>query len=63
MSASVRGGGVSRGEGPLELAESGILAALNIQPNDTATPSELVTTDMCLSALYLHDLHHRHVSG
>ncbi|KAJ8666781.1 hypothetical protein QAD02_008443 [Eretmocerus hayati] len=25
------------------------------------TPMELTTADMCLSALYLHELHHRHV--
>lgn len=61
MTSSLRGG-MSRREGPLEMAEDGILGSLNVRPSDVP-PVELAATDMCLSTLYLHELHHRHVSG
>lgn len=61
MTNSLRGG-MSRREGPLEMSEDGILGSLNVRPSDVP-PVELAATDMCLSTLYLHELHHRHVSG
>lgn len=60
MTSSLRGG-MSRREGPLEMSEDGILGSLNVRPSDVP-PVELAATDMCLSTLYLHELHHRHVS-
>lgn len=60
MTASLRGG-MSRREGPLEISQDGILGSLNVRPSDVP-PVELAATDMCLSTLYLHELHHRHVS-
>lgn len=60
MTSSLRGG-LSRREGPLEISEDGILGSLNVRPSDVP-PVELAATDMCLSTLYLHELHHRHVS-
>lgn len=60
MTHSLRGG-MSRREGPLEMSEDGILGSLNVRPADVPPP-ELAATDMCLSTLYLHELHHRHVS-
>lgn len=59
MTSSLRGG-MSRREGPLEMSEDGILGSLNVRPSDVP-PVELAATDMCLSTLYLHELHHRHV--
>lgn len=59
MTSSLRGG-MSRREGPLEMAEDGILGSLNVRPSEVP-PVELAATDMCLSTLYLHELHHRHV--
>ncbi|XP_055715045.1 autophagy-related protein 9A [Phlebotomus papatasi] len=60
MSSSLRG--VSRREGPAELEPNGILYSLNCFPNSEVQPPELTVADMSLSTLFLHELHHRHVS-
>ncbi|GAB0087793.1 Autophagy-related protein 9 [Sergentomyia squamirostris] len=59
MSSSLRG--VSRREGSSDLDPNGILYSLNCFPNTEAQP-ELTAADMSLSTLYLHELHHRHMS-
>lgn len=61
MSKSLRGG-MSRREGAVDMASDGILASLNVLPSDCPPGHSATATDMCLSTLYLHDLHHRHVS-
>lgn len=60
-------GGMSRREGPAEGSRNGLLsslyggteaAAANSHP---APAHEVTTADMCLSTLYLHELHHNHM--
>lgn len=61
MSFSTRGG-MSRREGPAEGSRNGLLSSLyGGGEAPTTTPHELTTADMCLSTLYLHELHHNHV--
>lgn len=58
MNMSIRGS-LSKKEGPIEMSKHGLLYSLcNVQQNDIFTP-ELTTTDMCLSTLYLHEIHHK----
>ncbi|KAG5682488.1 hypothetical protein PVAND_011839 [Polypedilum vanderplanki] len=60
MHMSIRGS-LSKKEGPIEVSKRGLLYSLcNIPQNEVAmfTP-ELTTADMCLSTLYLHELHHK----
>ncbi|EDS39177.1 autophagy protein 9 [Culex quinquefasciatus] len=61
MSFSTRGG-MSRREGPAEGSRNGLLSSLyGGGEAPTTTPHELTTADMCLSTLYLHELHHNHM--
>lgn len=58
LNMSIRGS-LSKKEGPIEMSKHGLLYSLcNIPQNDIFTP-ELTTTDMCLSTLYLHEIHHK----
>lgn len=58
MNISIRGS-LSKKEGPIEMSKHGLLYSLcNIPQNGIFTP-ELTTTDMCLSTLYLHEIHHK----
>uniref|UniRef100_A0A6B2EAH5 Autophagy-related protein 9 n=1 Tax=Phlebotomus kandelakii TaxID=1109342 RepID=A0A6B2EAH5_9DIPT len=59
MSSSLRG--VSRREGSSELEPNGILYSLSCFPNSDVQP-ELTVADMSLSTLFLHELHHRHMT-
>lgn len=60
MNVSVRGS-LARREGPVEMSRHGLLYSLcNIPQTDaTVFSPELTTADMCLSTLYLHELHHK----
>lgn len=60
MHMSVRGS-LAKKEGPIEVSKHGLLYSLcNIPKNDTQMFSpELTTADMCLSTLYLHEVHHK----
>lgn len=61
MSFSTRGG-MSRREGPAEGSRNGLLSSLyGGGEAPTTTPHEVTTADMCLSTLYLHELHHNHM--
>lgn len=58
MNMSIRGS-LAKKEGPIEMSKHGLLYSLcNIPQNEIFTP-ELTTTDMCLSTLYLHEIHHK----
>lgn len=60
MHMSIRGS-LSKKEGPIEVSKRGLLYSLcNIPQNEAAmfTP-ELTTADMCLSTLFLHEMHHK----
>uniref|UniRef100_A0A1Q3FEQ6 Autophagy-related protein 9 n=2 Tax=Culex tarsalis TaxID=7177 RepID=A0A1Q3FEQ6_CULTA len=59
MSFSTRGG-MSRREGPAEGSRNGLLSSLYGEA-PTTTSHEVTTADMCLSTLYLHELHHNHM--
>ncbi|XP_055636422.1 autophagy-related protein 9A [Toxorhynchites rutilus septentrionalis] len=61
MSFTTRGG-MSRREGPAQGSHNGLLTSLcgDIPPSHP-TPHEMTTADMCLSTLYLHELHHMHM--
>lgn len=60
-SMSIRGG-LRHREGPLSGSQNGILYSLygNNTENVVVSP-EFTVADMCLSTLYLHELHQRHV--
>lgn len=60
MHMSIRGS-LSKKEGPVEMSKNGLLYSLcNIPQNDAQMFSpELTTADMCLSTLYLHEVHHK----
>lgn len=61
MSYSTRGG-MSRREGPAEGSRNGLLSSLYGENVASQPPSHEVTAaDMCLSTLYLHELHHNHM--
>ncbi|XP_053697981.1 autophagy-related protein 9A [Sabethes cyaneus] len=61
MSFSTRGG-MSRREGPAEGSNNGLLPSLYVDGSASHPVSHEVTTaDMCLSTLYLHELHHNHM--
>ncbi|KAL5276671.1 ATG9A family protein [Megaselia abdita] len=47
-----------RPEGP---GESLLYSIYGINPSMAANPADITTADMCLSTLYLHELHHRQV--
>lgn len=57
-----RRGGLSRCEGPPEGSTDGLLHSIAGLPSNDIDPIELTTTDMCLSTLYLHEIHYRHVN-
>ncbi|XP_058062203.1 autophagy-related protein 9A [Anopheles bellator] len=61
MTFSTRGG-MTRREGPAGGSRNGLLSSLygDVPANVTA-PHEFTTADMCLSTLYLHELHHNHL--
>ncbi|XP_058822812.1 autophagy-related protein 9A [Topomyia yanbarensis] len=61
MSFSTRGG-MSRREGPVEGSRNGLLSSIcgDIAASHP-TPHEVTAADMCLSTLYLHELHHNHM--
>lgn len=53
-------GGISRREGPPHASQDGLLYSIGGGvPNMDDT--EYTATDMCLSTLYLHELHHRQI--
>uniref|UniRef100_A0A182SCU5 Autophagy-related protein 9 n=1 Tax=Anopheles maculatus TaxID=74869 RepID=A0A182SCU5_9DIPT len=55
-------GGMSRREGPAEGSRNGLLSSLYAEmPTNVPAPYEFTTADMCLSTLYLHELHHNHL--
>lgn len=59
MNVSVRGS-LARREGPVEVSKHGLLYSLcNIPQNEAVFSPEFTTADMCLSTLYLHELHHK----
>lgn len=55
-------GGMSRREGPAGGSRNGLLSSLYGEiPTNVPAPHEFTTADMCLSTLYLHELHHNHL--
>lgn len=55
-------GGMSRREGPAGGSRNGLLSSLyGDMPAYVQAPHEFTTADMCLSTLYLHELHHNHL--
>uniref|UniRef100_A0A8W7PMU2 Autophagy-related protein 9 n=1 Tax=Anopheles coluzzii TaxID=1518534 RepID=A0A8W7PMU2_ANOCL len=55
-------GGMSRREGPAGGSRTGLLSSLYGElPTNVPAPYEFTTADMCLSTLYLHELHHNHL--
>lgn len=60
MSFSTRGG-MSKREGPPEGSRNGLLTSLYGENSASQPSHELTTADMCLSTLYLHELHHNHM--
>lgn len=62
MGASIKGG-LSRREGPPDGSQEGLLHSVFHAADtiDAAHPTELTAADMCLSTLYLHELHHRQI--
>ncbi|XP_053671785.1 autophagy-related protein 9A [Anopheles nili] len=55
-------GGMSRREGPADGSRNGLLSSIyGEMPSNVAAPYEFTTADMCLSTLYLHELHHNHL--
>lgn len=62
MNMSLRGS-LSRREGPMEGSRHGLLYSLcNIPASEQVFTPEFTTADMCLSTLYLHELHHKQVN-
>lgn len=62
MNMSLRGS-MNRREGPMEGSRHGLLYSLcNIPASEQVFTPEFTTADMCLSTLYLHELHHKQVS-
>ncbi|XP_037038233.1 autophagy-related protein 9A isoform X2 [Bradysia coprophila] len=55
-------GGMSRREGPPQASQDGLLYSIcgGGHVDNTVAP-EFTATDMCLSTLYLHELHHRQI--
>lgn len=61
MSFSTRGG-MRRREGPAEGSRNGLLSSLYGEGVSPQQPShEFTTADMCISTLYLHELHHNYM--
>lgn len=63
MGASIVGG-LSRREGPPDGSQEGLLLNSVFRPAGAELaghPTEVTATDMCLSTLYLHELHHRQI--
>lgn len=61
MSSSMRGG-LSKHEGPAHTSQDGLLSSVyGAGTNDALIPTDLTAADMCLSTLYLHELHHRQI--
>lgn len=59
MNVSVRGS-LAKHEGPIEVSRNGLLYSLcNLPQNEAVFSPEFTTADMCLSTLYLHELHHK----
>lgn len=59
MNVSIRGS-LARREGPVEVSRHGLLYSLcNIPQNEAVFSPEFTAADMCLSTLYLHELHHK----
>lgn len=59
MNVSVRGS-LSKREGPVEASRHGLLYSLcNIPQSEAVFSPEFTQADMCLSTLYLHELHHK----
>lgn len=59
MNMSIRGS-LAKREGPVEVSRHGLLYSLcNIPQNEAVFSPEFTTADMCLSTLYLHELHHK----
>lgn len=56
-------GGLSRREGPPDGSQEGLLHSVfgQADADGAAHPTEVTATDMCLSTLYLHELHHRQI--
>lgn len=61
MGASIKGG-LSRREGPPDGSQEGLLhSVFHADTIESQHPTELTAADMCLSTLYLHELHHRQI--
>lgn len=63
MGASLTGG-LSRREGPLQGSQDGLLQSVCMSSQTNGFdfhPTDVTSVDMCLSTLYLHELHHRHL--
>lgn len=59
MNVSIRGS-LAKHEGPVEVSRNGLLFSLcNIPQSEAVFSPEFTTADMCLSTLYLHELHHK----
>lgn len=55
-------GAMSRREGPPEASQDGLLFSIcGAGSVDNAVASEFTATEMCLSTLYLHELHQRQI--
>lgn len=55
-------GAMSRREGPPNASQDGLLYSIcGAGVVDNAIATEFTATDMCLSTLYLHELHHRQI--
>lgn len=56
-------GGMSRREGPPHVSQDGLLYSIcgGTTHVDNTVATEFTATDMCLSTLYLHELHHRQI--
>lgn len=55
-------GAMSRREGPPNASHEGLLYSIcGTGAVDNAVANEFTATDMCLSTLYLHELHHRQI--
>lgn len=59
MNKSIRGN-LNRLEGPMDVSRNGLIYSLcNIPQSETLFSPEFTQADMCLSTLYLHELHHK----
>lgn len=55
-------GALSRREGPPNASQDGLLYSIcGAGTVDNTVATEFTATDMCLSTLYLHELHHRQI--